>query len=126
MIRVDKLPILIQPNSGPAVAGVLHIANFDPQERFKRAAKVWGFCWLFAVLSVPVVIAHWVLVPGFLLAGPIMAYRRYQIVSAVERAEATCPVCSVAVTISMEADDSLPKHTYCPKCNGPIQLLNPS
>ncbi len=123
MSRVDNIPIHLQPNNGPSTVGALYVANFDNHERLIRALKACGFCWLFAVLSVPVVIAHWVLVPGFLLAGPIMALRRYKIVSAVERAEGTCPLCKVGVTVPMEADDALPKRTYCPKCSGPIQLL---
>lgn len=123
MIRVDKLPIQIQPNDGAVSPGFLYVANFDKQERLKRALKICGFCWLFAVLSVPVVIAHWVLVPGFILAGPIMAFKRYHVVSAIQRAEGVCPLCQVEVNISMEAEDTLPKRTYCPQCSGPIQLL---
>ena len=123
MIRVENLPIRIQPNDGPSTAGVLYVANFDNQERLKRAAIMWGSCWLFAVLSVPVIIAHWILVPGFLLAGPIMGLRRYKVVSAIERVDGICPVCKASVIVPMEADDTLPKRTYCPKCSGPIQLL---
>lgn len=123
MVRIDSHPIHLQPNAGQSTAGTLYVANFDNRERLSRAAKACGFCWLFALLSVPIVIAHWVLVPGFLLAGPIIAIRRYKIASAVERAEGTCPLCNVTVTVPMEAEDTLPKRTYCPKCNGPIQLL---
>src|SRR3569833_1725662 len=60
--------------------GVMHLQTFDARERKIRAAKIWGLMWLFALLSKTNNKTHNEKEPGFLLAGPVMAYRRYRLV----------------------------------------------
>src|SRR3569833_3362534 len=56
--------------------GVLHLQTFDARERKIRATKMWGLMWLFALLSVPIIVAHFVGGPGGGGAGPGGAGRR--------------------------------------------------
>src|SRR3569833_1547236 len=71
--------------------GVLRLHVFSPQDRVMRAAKVWGLCWLLATITLFIPIAHFVLVPGFLLAGPIWAIKRYGVTLALEQVTGHCP-----------------------------------
>lgn len=123
MSTVEKRPIEIRDSNNSGVAGTLNVTLFAPNDRTVRALKTLGLFWALAVGSIPIIIAHWVLVPGFLIAGPIMAVRRYRMTESVDGAEGTCPACKGAIKVSMETTDTLPKWTYCPACNAPIQLV---
>ena len=57
---------------------------YSPRERLLRALKILGIFWGLALLSVPILVAHFVLVPGFFLLGPVMAYRRYRVTATSE------------------------------------------
>jgi hypothetical protein len=71
MTTMVTRPMLLK--SGDIInEGILHLQSFDSKERKIRAAKIWGFMWLLALLSLPIIVAHFVLVPGFLIAGPVM------------------------------------------------------
>jgi hypothetical protein len=103
--------------------GTLNITVYNKNDRVKRALAILGLFWLLAALSIPIVIVHWLLVPGFLIAGPIMAYRRYLSTATTENAAGQCPHCKQDVMIELDSTDTLPKWTYCPACNKPIQLV---
>jgi len=104
-------------------SGVLHSNVFDARERKIRAAKIWGLMWLFALLSLPIIIAHFVLVPGFLIAGPVMAFKRYRVTEVTDHVSGNCPSGKEDFTLPLEASDRLPMWAYCPACNAPLQLL---
>ncbi len=100
----------------------LHITLYDDKDRLKRALMRLGLFWLLSIGSLPIIFAHWVLVPGFFIAGPIAAMMVYRVDQAFDNAVGQCPNCKEQVTIKMEPKDSLPKWTYCPSCNNPIQI----
>jgi hypothetical protein len=95
---------------------------FEHGDCVKRGLLKLGLFWLLAVGSLPIIFAHWVLVPGFFLAGPWMAYRTYKITHRRDHVSGHCPVCTKEITIKLEARDELPKWTYCPACNGPLHI----
>ncbi|MBI5185008.1 MAG: hypothetical protein HZA01_04690 [Nitrospinae bacterium] len=98
------------------------MVRYDKNERMRRALKTLGFFWALAVASVPVVIAHFVLVPGFLIAGPFLAFRKFKAETALEKALGACPACDKEISFALEPADVLPKWTYCPRCNASLQL----
>lgn len=81
-----------------------------------------GLFWLLSIGSLPIMIAHWVLVPGFFIAGPIMAVLTFKTKQVTDVAKGTCPSCEEAISVKMEAKDTLPKWTYCPSCNNPLHM----
>jgi hypothetical protein len=123
MAKKEQHAIQLKPSEGPHSDGTLYITNFDKNDRLKRAAKVLGLCWLGAAGSIPIIIAHWVLVPGFLIAGPIMAYKRMQQHTLKEHVTGKCPHCKKEITMNLDAADQLPKWDYCPNCNKSIQMV---
>lgn len=123
MATMVQRPILLK--SGDAVGdGILHLQAFDPRERKIRAAKMLGLMWLFAALSVPIIIAHFVLVPGFLLAGPVMAFKRYRVTEVPDHVSGNCPAGKEDFTLSLEASDRLPMWSHCPSCNASLYLMD--
>ena len=60
-------------------------------------------------------VAHFVLVPGFLVAGPIAAVSRYRKKSGVLGGEATCPACGARLVIEAR-EDAWPFLVHCGTC----------
>jgi len=122
MTTMVQRPIFLQ--SGDVVGdGILYLQSFDARDRKIRAAKMLGMMWLFAALSVPIIIAHFVLVPGFLIAGPVMAYKRYRVTEVPDHVSGKCPAGKEDFTLSLEASDRLPLWTHCPACHASLHLF---
>lgn len=115
--------IVIKGNDSGEAVGELHTSTFSSAERMTRAGKLLGVAWLLALITAFIPIAHFFLVPLFLIAGPVMGFMKYKAETVMEKAHGVCPECSKAVDISLDPADKLPKHTYCPDCNKPLQLL---
>jgi hypothetical protein len=125
MPTVTTTPVQIQDNSGEhTVSGIFHTTHFDQSDCLKRALMKLGLFWLLALGSLFIIFAHWVLVPGFFLAGPFMAYRTYQTKSTPTDIQGDCPVCNKAMDLKLEPKDVLPKWTYCPHCNVPLHITS--
>ncbi|WP_455209430.1 hypothetical protein [Kaarinaea lacus] len=100
----------------------LAITLYDDKDRMQRALKRLGLFWLLSIGSIPIIFAHWILVPGFFIAGPIAAMMVYRMGQAFDHASGQCPSCNEHITVKLEAKDTLPKWTYCPSCNNSIQI----
>lgn len=102
----------------------LHTILFDNRDSIIRALKRLGLFWLLALASLPIIGAHWVLVPGFFIAGPIAAIMAYNVKEMMEKSNGVCPECGESIDVKMEPKDELPKWTYCPKCNQSLHIHN--
>lgn len=124
MPTMETTPVTIKDNNDQTQPGTLNTTHYDHSDCLKRALMKLGLFWLLALGSIPIIFAHWVLVPGFFLAGPFMAYRTYQVKSTPNNIQGDCPVCEQAMDIKLEAKDELPKWAYCPHCNAPLQITS--
>ena len=122
MATADMQTIYVKSDEKPVREGKLHYTQFSSSDRMSKALKVLALCWLGAGITLFIPIAHFVLVPGFLIAGPVMAYLRYKVDRATENVEVQCPACEKDVTIKLDAADRLPIYTYCSDCNQSLQL----
>ena len=123
MPTIENTAVQLKDNDAQMASGTLQTTHYDHGDCVKRALMKLGLFWLLALGSLPIIFAHWVLVPGFFIAGPLMAYRTYQVKYTRNRVQGICPVHKGDVEIKMEARDELPKWTYCPHCNAPLQIL---
>lgn len=110
-------------DAGSMSIGLLYSRHFEAGERMTRALKVLGVCLLLAVITLFIPLAHFFLVPLFLIAGPVMAVMKYKVDSELEKVEGKCPECGRAINIELDPADKIPKRTYCPSCNKPLQLM---
>jgi len=117
--------IIARKSDGTDVSstGEVLIEEFDHNDRVKRAAKAWIISWALAVASLPLIIAHWVLVPGFLIAGPFMARRYFRIESVPKTVSGACPICGEDTAIKLEGGDKLPMWTYCSPHRDPVHIV---
>ena len=111
-------------NGESSTEAVLYSLEFDQAELTKRALTRLGLCWLASLGSLPIIFAHWVLVPGFFIAGPVMAMTAYKMKTIPDHVDGSCPSCNENITFSLEPKDRLPKWTYCPSCNKSIQITD--
>jgi hypothetical protein len=116
--------IVIEDDRGGGADGTLYVRKFSTLDRVLRALVALGVLWLLALISVLIPVAHFVLVPGFLLAGPVVALMRYRVTEVNERITWVCPSCHDALEIQLDSSDNLPMWTYCPPAGHPIQLLD--
>jgi hypothetical protein len=123
MSHIETTSIQLKDNAGNIAVGALQTTYYDGQDRMKRAGLRLAACWAAAGVTVFIPIAHFVLVPGFLIAGPVLAMSAYRMERARNHASGSCPVCKAEITLALEAKDTFPKWTYCPACNAPLQLI---
>ena len=123
MAEKRRESISIKSNDGAANSGELTISVLTQGERLARAGKVLAICWVLAIITAFIPVAHFVLVPLFGLAGPVAAFMKYAAEEVTENAVGICPECSKEVTIELDPADKLPKWTYCPACSKPLQLV---
>ncbi len=102
----------------------MHLATYAPPERKKRALKALLGYWLLSVLSIPIMIAHFILVPGFFIAGILVAFKRWKTVEEAENASGQCPACDNRICIGLEKKSELPQWHDCPECSEPLELQN--
>lgn len=103
----------------PAVALVRH---HDRPARTGRAAKAWLGAWGLAIAAVFVPVLHFVLVPGLVIAGPLLGMARLAERATLERVTGACPACDHAVALALKSRlaDSVPFR--CEACGRPLEL----
>lgn len=125
MPAIKEQPIFLKGNNGTTSPATFYTIEYDQRDRLKRALKVLLICWLLApalfFTFVPVV--HLVLSVGVFLAGPLLAYRRYRMLSSNDKVSGQCPQCRNAITLRLEPAEKLAKWKYCPRCQAPLQIL---
>jgi len=125
MASTEITRIQLRDNDGKTADGKLYGIRYDPGDRIQRALLRLVLLWALAGVSLFIPLAHFVLVPGFLVAGPVVAILAYRSSQARDRAEGKCPVCGEEITIKLEARDEIPKWIYCPACNTALQITEP-
>jgi hypothetical protein len=124
MPTIEHTPVAIKDNDGNPKPGQMQATLFDHNDCVKRALSLLGLFWLLGGISLFIPLAHFVLVPGFLIAGPVIAYLTYKTTRRRDHVDGECPVCKETIKIKMEAKDELPKWTYCPACTAPLQITS--
>jgi hypothetical protein len=112
---------VVSPLTGSRVAGQVRMRHWDKKDRTRRALKFWGACWALALVSVIFPLVHFVLVPGFLLAGPLVAWIVSTQASQVLGGEAKCPDCGASLPISPAAD-KWPLDDLCAQCHHRLKI----
>jgi len=108
--------------SGKTSPADMHVTRFSVKEQKMRALKsLFGF-WAIAACCILIPIAHFLLVPGFLIGGVIVASRRWKTGEEGNDANGTCPVCKNHISIGLEKFATLPQWHDCPECSEPLEL----
>lgn len=101
--------------------GQVRFQRWARSARLGRAAKALAAFWGLALISVVIPVAHFVLVPAFLIAGPIAAFRRLRQQSGILGGEGACPGCGVRLNIEAHGDE-WPLFDVCQACRTPVRI----
>ena len=116
------MPVTLRLPGEPDTTGVAVIEDRGLPERTKRAAKGLLALWGAGALCAFVPLAHFVLVPGFLLAGVILAVVRLRLRSALARVEGVCPRCKVERTLLGSGRYREGGMVHCEGCGSQLEV----
>ena len=74
MASQQEIPITIQDDNNNSADGTMYLTAYNPGDRTTRSITALVGCWLGAGVSIFIPLAHFFLVPGFFIAGPILAF----------------------------------------------------
>ena len=114
--------IQLKSQAGNTNQADMTFVTYSNAERKTRAIKALLGFWALAVLSIPIIIAHFVLIPGFLIGGVVMSSKRWKTEKEAESVSGVCPACGNAITIKLEKKGDLPQWQYCPSCADSLEL----
>lgn len=117
---VERTVYLKVPGSANS-SGLIREQHFSSRERFIRALKFGGACWLLALASVLMPIAHFVLVPGFFIAGLIVPLYIFSQEHVILGGEGACPACGAFIFIQRSSYKSVLKET-CRECRKEVNI----
>lgn len=123
MATKTQMAVLLKDGEGNDNEAILHYTAYSATDRIRRALFALIGCWAIAAASLPIPIGHFVLVPGFLIAGPVIAFLRLRMAESKEYVIGVCPRHNEEATFKLENTDTLPRYTYCPDCAGSVQIV---
>jgi hypothetical protein len=119
--EAEPIAALVSTDDGETSRATLYHQTHRGADRAKRAALGGAFCWLLAALSILVPVAHFVLVPAFFLAGPVVAWLRYKEHDVVAGGVITCPECEAEMLLK-RCSEAWPLRATCESCNARLTL----
>jgi hypothetical protein len=109
----------------PTVAHV-ELNSLSLADRVKRAATIFGLGVVLALIAIPIPLVHFVLVPGALLAGLVLAIVRLGQAEVFRTATGRCPFCGQQQSLSVMGRFRLPKKLHCSSCQRQLILDEPT
>jgi hypothetical protein len=97
----------------------VRVIELSLARRVGRALVVLLFCWGLALPAVPIILAHFILVPGLVATGLVLAYLRLRTVRVVVGIHGACPRCGVEQDFE---PSSWGRTTTCPRCKNELTL----
>ncbi len=94
--------------------GTVDVLSWSKKDRTARALKFGGICWVASVVSIIIPLLHFVLVPGFFLAGPIVFATILSRERVIKGGRAKCPRCAAEFKI----ERSVFKFPMLDRCTG--------
>ena len=94
----------------------------SPGKRLARTAAGLGVCWGLALAGLFIPVAHFILVPTFLLAGIAVAILRAREDKRLLKVMGVCPRCSVRQEFSVGGRFEAQRSLDCPRCHNTLTL----
>lgn len=95
---------------------VVRVVVFNRAARVRRAAGALALAWAAALGSAFIPIAHFVLVPGFFLAGLLAFRARLGAVDVALGGRGTCPDCGSEQALDVKGRWQVPRAVTCGAC----------
>lgn len=108
--------------SGKEGDATIRIRSFDRSARLKRAAIGLATWWAVALACVFIPVAHFLLVPGFLIFGLFTFVQRVKATAIVVAAHGTCPDCGAEQDLEMLGPWREGQDLSCRHCHRSLHL----
>ena len=115
-----EVVVPLEPARQPVPATV-EVRELASGRRAFRGARTWVLCWIAAAACVPIPILHFILVPGFLILGPILGWRASRATSLVVGGSFRCARCSAEQSIGTP-EVAWPAEVSCSDCGVGLEL----
>lgn len=104
-------------------SATLVVERLTAGRRVARAAAALGLGVAAAAVALPIPVVHFVLVPGSLLVGLIIAVVRLSQREIVRTAEGACPFCGTRQRLGLAGRKyRLPRRVHCSSCGQELDL----
>jgi hypothetical protein len=117
-----ELELPLKGFGAPPTPAQVELSVLTPAERAKRALATLGVFLIVALIGIPIPIVHFVLVPGALVLGVILALARARQQTVFERVEGRCPFCGTSQSFTVMGRFRLPKALNCVNCQRHLVL----
>ncbi|MCC6527592.1 MAG: hypothetical protein IT373_33400 [Polyangiaceae bacterium] len=117
---VGRQVTLVGPD-GEHAAGEVRTERYDARARVLRAVRAAVLCLAAAAVSVLIPVAHFVLVPCFVLACPVAAWKAYRPTRMVLGGHGSCPSCGADLVIQ-RAEERFPLRDVCTACRVSVTI----
>lgn len=118
-------PFLLNGFSPSPGHGSVTVITYDRPARWRRALRALGKWWGIALLSILIPVAHFVLVPSFLLFGLYQFLDRLGAALVPFDARGTCPDCGTDQAFELAARWRIPQLVSCHECHRGLRLTVP-
>ena len=115
-------PFTLSGYSGSPTQGTVTVQEFSKDERVRRALRGLGEWWGIALLSVFIPVAHFILVPSFLLYGLWQFVQGLGTSSLATDAHGVCPDCHTEQTLELATRWRVPQPVTCRSCHRGLRL----
>lgn len=96
--------------------------DYDAAERRLRGLQRGGIAWALAFACIFLPLVHFVLVPGFILAGPLVLFFYVNTPALIESGSGSCPDCGEVLEIA-KTQAKFPLKDQCEHCQTPIKVF---
>jgi hypothetical protein len=122
-MTTETLTVPLRGFGAPPTSATLVVERLSPRRRLTRAAAVLGLGIAAAAIALPIPLVHFVLVPGSLLVGLVLAAMRLSQREIVQTAEGNCPFCGARQRLGLAGRKfSLPRRVHCSSCGRELDL----
>jgi hypothetical protein len=121
MPAVDIPATLTAFGASPAQATATVLSQ-APGERVARTAAALGACWGLAIVSLFIPVAHFILVPTFVIAGIAVAVLRMREDTRLLGVRGTCPRCGQEQHFEVGGRFAPSRSLDCPTCHNTLTL----
>ncbi|MEJ2240496.1 MAG: hypothetical protein P8X82_19580 [Gemmatimonadales bacterium] len=112
--RFLQLPL--EGYSDQTGVATVRTVSFDRRTRVRRAVGGLVGSWAAALVSVFIPVAHFLLVPGFFLAGLYLLFHNLRVQTSVTAATGVCPDCGREQEFEISGNWNPPHRLTCSGC----------
>lgn len=121
-MEVREFSVQVKGFGAPPTTAVVNVAVLSGADRLKRAGVMLGASFGVALVALPIPIVHFILVPGSLLAGLILAGNRLTVSQTFRHVAGRCPFCGTEQAFPVMGRFRLPKDAHCLNCGRRLSL----